>query len=263
MINIYEVIFKERGKKYYFKSEQTIEVDTQVIVETEKGEQFGKVVNKVNEDQNKVPVAEIKEILRIATDKDYDTYLKNCKDATAALKKAKSLVKELNLDMDIINVVFTFDRKQLLFNFVADERIDFRELAKKLAAIYKTRIELRQIGARDKAREFAGIGPCGQVLCCSNFLQHIDSVSMNMAKNQGVSLNPQKINGMCSRLLCCLTYEDEEYKRCNKGLPSVGQKINVDGEIVQVISVNILKREVTVLVGNEKKEISYPYEDIK
>lgn len=263
MINIYEVVFKERGKKYFFKSNEDILEDSQVIVETEKGEQFGKIVNRIAFDQNKVPISEIKDILRIATDKDYDIYLKNCRDAVLALKKAKLLVKELNLEMDIINVVYTFDRKQLLFNFVADERIDFRELAKKLAAIYKTRIELRQVGARDKAREISGIGPCGQVLCCSNFLQHIDSVSMNMAKNQNVSLNPQKINGMCSRLLCCLTYEDEEYKRCNKGLPTVGQKITVEGELAQVIAVNILKRIVTVIIGNEKKEIIFPNEDVK
>ena len=263
MNNIYEVIFKEKGKKYYFSSNLDIEKSQGVIVLTEKGMQYGKVIGKADKSKLKIAEEDIKEIVRIANDDDYDQYLNNTKDSVKALKKAKQLVKELNLDMDIINVSYTFDRGQLLFNFIADERVDFRELAKKLAAIYKTRIELRQIGARDKAREISGIGPCGRELCCSGFLQHIDSVSMNMAKNQNVSLNPQKINGMCSRLLCCLAYEDEEYARCAKGLPTVGQKIKVDGEYVPVISTNILKREVSVMIGNEKRDISYGEETTK
>ena len=257
MNNIYEVVFKQKGKKYYFCSDKDIEPDTKVIVSTEKGLQLGIVVAKAEKSKVKIKTDEIKEIVRIADDKDYNQYLENAKDADKALKKCKSLVKELDLEMDVINASFTFDKSQLLFNFIADERVDFRELAKKLASVYKTRIELRQIGARDKAREISGIGPCGRKLCCSGFLNHIDSVSMNMAKNQNVSLNPQKINGMCSRLLCCLTYEDEEYTRCSKNLPTVGQKIKVDGDYAEVISVNILQREVTVMDGNEKKVISY------
>ena len=263
MNNIYEVVFKQRGKKYYFCSDNDFENDAKVIVSTEKGLQLGIIVNKVDSKKVKLAKEEIKEIVRIADDNDYNQYLENAKDSEKALKKCRSIVKELKLDMDIINASFTFDRSQLLFNFIADERVDFRELAKKLASIYKTRIELRQIGARDKAREISGIGPCGRKLCCSGFLNHIESVSMNMAKNQNVSLNPQKINGMCSRLLCCLAYEDEEYTRCSKNLPSVGEKIKVDGEYVQVISTNILEREVSVMVGNEKKVISYKNEKIK
>ncbi len=260
MNNIYEVVFRQKGKRYYFGSNKEIDIDKRVIVSTEKGLQLGLVVGKVDKNQLKIAEEDIKEIVREADEKDYNQYLDNCKDAEKALKKCKSLVKELELDMDIINASFTFDKKQLLFNFIADERVDFRELAKKLASVYKTRIELRQIGARDKAREISGIGPCGRKLCCSSFLNHIDSVSMNMAKNQNVSLNPQKINGMCSRLLCCLAYEDEEYIRCAKNLPTVGEKIKVDGEFVPVISTNILKREVTVMVGNESRVISYQNE---
>ena len=263
MNNIYEIVFRQKGKRYYFGSNKDIDIDSRVIVTTEKGLQLGLVVGKADKSKLKISEEDIKEIVRVADDKDYDQYLENCKDAEKALKKCKALVKELDLDMDIINASFTFDKSQLLFNFIADERIDFRELAKKLAGIYKTRIELRQIGARDKAREISGIGPCGRKLCCSTFLNHIDSVSMNMAKNQNVSLNPQKINGMCSRLLCCLAYEDEEYIRCAKNLPSVGEKIKVDGEYVPVISQNILKREVTVMVGNETRTISYQDEKTK
>ena len=263
MNNIYEVVFKQKGKKYYFGSNKDYSVDDKVIVSTEKGLQLGKIVGKVDKKKLKIAENELKEIVRIADKKDYNQYLNNTRDAEKALKKCRSLVKELKLDMDVINASFTFDKSQLLFNFIADERIDFRELAKRLAGIYKTRIELRQIGARDKAREISGIGPCGRKLCCSSFLSHIDSVSMNMAKNQNVSLNPQKINGMCSRLLCCLAYEDEEYIRCAKNLPTVGEKIKVDGEYVPVISTNILKREVTVMVGNEMRKISYKNEKTK
>ena len=259
-MNYYNIVFKEKGKRYFFKSDKDISNDTNVIVETEKGLQLGKVVAKVDEENIKISKEEIKKIVRIADDKDYNQYLDNLGEAVKALKKCRSLAKDLSLDMDIINASFTFDKSQLIFNFIADERIDFRELAKKLASIYKTRIELRQIGARDKAREISGIGPCGRKLCCSGFLQHIEPVSMNMAKNQNVSLNPQKINGMCSRLLCCLAYEDAEYTRCAKGLPSVGQKIKVDGEYVPVVSTNILKREVTVMIGNESRNISYKNE---
>ena len=263
MNNVYEVVFRQRGKKYYFGSDKDFSIDDKVIVSTEKGLQLGIVVGIADKKKLKIPENDIKEIVRLADDKDYNQYLDNAHDADKALKKCKSLVKELNLDMDVINASFTFDKSQLLFNFIADERVDFRELAKKLAGVYKTRIELRQIGARDKAREISGIGPCGRKLCCSGFLQHIDSVSMNMAKNQNVSLNPQKINGMCSRLLCCLTYEDEEYVRCAKGLPTVGEKIKVDGEYVPVVSTNILKREVTVSIGNEIRTISYENEKTK
>ncbi len=263
MNNIYEVIFKEKGKRYYFASKSNFEIENKVIVSTEKGLQLGVIVGKIAKDKLKVSEEDIKEIVRLADDKDYDQYLENTKDAEKALKKCRSLVKELNLVMDVINASYTFDKSQLLFNFIADERVDFRDLAKKLASIYKTRIELRQIGARDKAREISGIGLCGRKLCCSSFLNHIEPVSMNMAKNQNVSLNPQKINGMCSRLLCCLAYEDDEYIRCAKNLPSVGEKIKVDGEYVPVISTNILKREVTVMVGNETRNISYKDEKAK
>ena len=263
MNNIYEVVFKQRGKRYYFSSDKKIDINSKVIVSTEKGQQLGLVVGKAEKSKVKVAEEEIKEILRIADEADYDQYLENTKLADKALKKCRKFVEELNLEMDIINASFTFDRSQLIFNFIADERVDFRELAKKLAGVYKTRIELRQIGARDKAKEISGIGPCGRKLCCSSFLQHIDSVSMNMAKNQNVSLNPQKINGMCSRLLCCLAYEDDEYIRCSKNLPTIGEKIKVDGEYCPVVATNILQREITVMVGNETRKISYKDETVK
>lgn len=253
MKNIYEVIFKEKGKKYFFGSDLDIKYGVSVIVETEKGLQYAKVLNKV-ENVN-IPSSEIKPIQRIASKRDYNQYLEVCKDAKKALDKAREISEELNLDMNIINSSYTFDKKQLLFNFIADDRVDFRELAKKLASIYKTRIELRQIGARDKAKEIGGLGQCGRTLCCATFLNHIDSVSMNMAKNQNLALNPSKINGQCNRLLCCLTYEDEEYKRCAKGMPNVGQTVTTELGRGQVISINTLERKYKVMIDNETHEI--------
>lgn len=254
MANIYEVVFKEHGKKYYFSSDNVIDVDSNVIVETERGTQYAKVVGVAN--IVNIPTNEIKPILRVANDKDYKTYLSINRESLKALQEAKNIADKLGLDMNIVSASYTFDKKQLMFNFVADDRVDFRELAKKLASRYKTRIELRQVGARDKAREISGIGPCGRILCCSNLLNHMDSVSMNMAKNQNLSLNPSKINGQCSRLLCCLTYEDEQYKECSVGLPSINQKVKTDNGQGIVVSVNTLERKYKVLVENEIIEIS-------
>lgn len=253
-MNIYEVLFNDKGKGYYFNGHHLrIPNRVTVIVETEKGLQFGKVVRKV--DDYSGSIEQLKDIIRISTKRDYEQYLKNLKDAVVALDDAKRISLELGMPMKFIDASFTFDRRQLLFNFYADERIDFRELAKKLAFIYKTRIELRQIGARDKAEQIGGIGICGRKLCCSSCLKKLESVSMNMAKNQNLALNPSKINGACGRLLCCLAYEDEEYVKCGVGMPSVSSKVNtIYGEGI-VISVDILNRKYKVIVNNELKEI--------
>ncbi len=152
----------------------------------------------------------------------------------------------MNLDMRIIDVSFTFDRTQLFVVFVADNRVDFRELAKKLAQIYKTRIELRQIGVRDKAKEIGGIGPCGRTLCCNSFLSDFDSVSINMAKNQYIALNPAKINGSCGRLLCCLNYEDETYTELKKGMKDIGTIIETPNGSGRIIDVNLFKKTYNV-----------------
>lgn len=252
---IYGVNFKDNGKIYNFKSTTKCPINVTVIAETEKGEQFGKVVSYIPNPEIK-NIEDLRNIIRISTKNDYEQYLKNLKDAEKALKDSRNIVKELNLDMKVINATFTFDRKQLVFNFLADERIDFRELAKRLASIYRTRIELRQIGARDKAREIGGIGLCGNKICCARFLNHIDSVSMNMAKNQGIALNPSKINGLCGRLLCCLSYEDEEYINCSENMPEIGDKITTPVGEGPVVSRDILNRTYKVLVNNEKIEIS-------
>jgi cell fate regulator YaaT (PSP1 superfamily) len=256
MSNIYGITLGQEGKIYYFNGKDLeIDNETKVVVETEKGIQLGKVMYKAEPEKVKIDVDTMKNVVRIATDEDYDTYMKNLGDSAKCLVKAREIVKELEMDMNILDANYTLDRKQLLFNFIADERVDFRELAKRLAGLYKTRIELRQIGARDKARIICGIGQCGRSLCCSTFLNHIDSVTMNMAKNQGIALNPSKINGLCGRLLCCLTYEDEEYARCQEGLPSVGQTIKSEYGSGKVVSVDILNRKYKIDVDGVIREI--------
>lgn len=254
MNDICGVAFKNDGKIYYFsKNDIDLNLKDYVIVETEKGQQYGKIIEfKNSEDIN---LDNIKSILRKATEEDEKTFLDNKKRALDAVDKCKKLVKELALKMTVIDASFTFDRKQLLINFYADERVDFRELAKRLANIYHARIELRQIGARDKAREISGIGVCGRELCCSKFLNHIDSVTMNMAKNQNIALNPNKINGQCGRLLCCLAYENEEYLRCQKQMPFVGATVKTQYGTGKVVSLDILNRKYKVEIDNEIKEI--------
>ncbi len=256
MDKIYGVVFNNGGKIYNFNSNNIeVALKDNVIVETEKGIQFGKIVSVVNDES--IEITTLKPVLRKATTEDYDIYMDNLKEAKKALNKAREVAEELDLDMNIIDANYTFDRKQLLFNFLADERIDFRNLAKKLAFIYKTRIELRQIGVRDKAREIGGIGICGMKLCCNNFLNHLDSVSMGMAKNQNISLNPNKINGNCGRLLCCLAYEDNEYTECRKGLPNVGDEILLDNEKGKVKSVDILNKKCKIEMESGIKEKNF------
>lgn len=254
MNDICGITFKNDGKIYYFyKNNLEVNLKDYVIVVTEKGEQYGKIVEFKN--SSDIKINDLKDIYRKATKEDEQKFLDNKKKSKDAFNKCKQLVKELELEMTVIDASFTFDRKQLLINFYADERVDFRELAKKLANIYHTRIELRQIGARDKARQISGIGICGKELCCSSFLNHIDSVTMNMAKNQNIALNPNKINGVCGRLLCCLSYENEEYLRCQKNLPFIGSTVKTKYGTGKVISVDILNRKYKVEIENEIKEI--------
>ena len=255
-MNIFGVVFNKNGKVYYFFSDNLKpKKGDNVIVETERGLQFG-CIEEVNVDLQKEELLKnIKSIVRIATKSDYEEYLKNLKEAEKALKNARKLSTKLDLDMNIISAAYTFDRKQLVFNFVADERIDFRELVKNLAATYKTRIELHQIGARDKEKMINGLGICGRELCCASFLNKMDTISINMAKNQNLSLNPTKINGLCGRLLCCLQYEDDNYLELRKDLPSIGDIIKTEYGKGEVVDINILNQSYIVLIDNEKKEI--------
>ena len=245
--------FGDSNKIYYFSINKLKPVKGDfVIVETERGLQYGEVVTDIISVDEKRLALPLKDIVRIANLDDRKTNDKNVEDAVQALEDAKEFVLQLKLDMKILDASFTFDRKQLMFNFMADERVDFRELARKLAGIYKTRIELRQIGVRDKAKIVGGYGQCGQKLCCARFLKDISSVSINMAKNQNLALNPQKINGVCGRLMCCLYYENDCYSEYKKNLPNVGEKIIYNDEKCKVTSVDIFNRSYKVETPDSK-----------
>jgi cell fate regulator YaaT (PSP1 superfamily) len=235
--------FKKTGQIYNFLSNENLEKNQKVIVETEKGLQLGIVENTNLKVDNK---KDLKEIVRIATLEDYETYLNNLSDAKIALTETKEIAKTLDLNMSFIDAFYTLDRKQLLFNFVSDERVDFRELVKELAAKYHTRIELHQMGVRDKSREVGGLGLCGRELCCHGHLRDLCPVNINMVKNQDIALNPTKINGVCGRLLCCFNYENEMYEEMREKMPKVGQKIEKNGKTGIVTKLNILKKKYTV-----------------
>lgn len=247
---MYEVVgikFDSSNRLYFFDTNSLkLNKGDEVVVETEKGIQFGIVAIAKKNIEEKDIQTPLKKIIRLANKEDIKQKKINDDLSIKALDDAKTYAKKLNLNMNFIGAYFTLDKNQLIYNFVADERVDFRELAKKLASIYKTRIELRQIGVRDKAKEIGGLGPCGRFLCCNSFLTDFNSVSINMAKNQYIALNPTKINGICGRLLCCLNYEDDQYTEMKKNFPDIGthlKKGNISGKVV---SHNLFKKTYTL-----------------
>lgn len=249
------VKFKDGGKTYLFKYDEIkLYKNLTVIVDTEKGEQFAKVVDVDVQNLRSLDLDSMKSVIRVSTKNDYNSYLKNLRDSSDALRYARKLAQELNLEMRIMDASFTLDRKQLTFNFVADERIDFRNLVKSIAAKYKTRIELHQLGVRDKSKEIGGIGQCGRELCCSSFLNGLETISINMAKNQNIALNPSKINGACGRLLCCLSYEDDVYTDHRKQLPKVGEVVKTEKGEGKVTNLDVLNKKYYVMIDGEKIE---------
>lgn len=249
-MHVIGVRFKKDGKTYNFSSEIQYKIGDKVIVETEKSVQLGEVASVDKDSYNK----NYKEIKSLATEADYNKYLKNLNDAKKALVETKKLVKEMNLNMNLINANYSFDRKVLLFNFISDERVDFRELVKELASIYHTRIELHQIGVRDKAKEVGGIGLCGRPLCCSSYLKAVSPVNINMVKNQNIALNPTKINGVCGRLLCCFNYENGLYEDNRQLLPKIGEKVQVNGKSGTVIELDVLNKKYKVKISENSIE---------
>ena len=251
MTEIVGVTFVKDGNiTYYNTNGFKLKKGINVLVEFNKGIRLAKVATTIHQiDETKLdkPLLKIK---KIATKRDYYNHTNNLKDAKIALKKCNYLAKKYQLKMHIMDAYYTLDRDQLVFQFCAENRIDFRELARELASIYKTRIELRQIGVRDKAKEVGGIGMCGQKLCCSRFLKDFDSVSIAMAKNQNLALSPNKINGICGRLLCCLKYEDDCYTKMKKNLPKIDEEVEVDNKIGKVVRVDVLKQKYVVMLEN-------------
>ncbi|NTW71028.1 MAG: stage 0 sporulation family protein [Eubacteriaceae bacterium] len=265
MVKVVGVRFKKAGKIYYFDP-HNLEVDKgdNVIVETARGMEYGHIVLGTKFVTDEEIVSPIKPVIRKATQKDDKVYEKNKEKEIKALEICKEKVEKHELDMKLIDVEYTFDNNKVIFYFTAEGRVDFRELVKDLASVFKIRIELRQIGVRDEAKMLGGLGPCGIPLCCSKWLGDFQPVSIKMAKEQNLSLNPTKISGICGRLLCCLKYEQDFYEAIGKKLPHEGQLVTVtDGKGI-VFKVNALRETVTVkLEGDDAVLKEYHLEDIK
>lgn len=261
--NIIGVRFKKLGKIYFFNPKNwKVSKGEKVVVETTQGEEIGEVViiNRQVED-NKI-IEPLKKMIRIANNKDIKRHEECKKIEKEAFQTCKKKIKEHKLDMNLIDVECKFDNSKLLFYFTAEGRIDFRDLVKDLAAIYKTRIELRQIGVRDQVRRMGGNGVCGRELCCCTFLSDFETVSIKMAKEQNISLNPSKISGNCGRLMCCLKYEDNVYSEKLKNLPNLGATVQTpDGE-GEVDGIETLKERVKVKIKNEEG-YTYKRYDVK
>ena len=266
MTVLYDVVgvrFKKAGKVYYFDPNQfDISENEFVIVETVRGIEYGKVViTKKQVDENDV-VLPLKKVIRIANENDRTIVEENKHAAKEAYQVCQQKVVEHNLDMKLVDVEYTFDRNKIIFYFTADGRIDFRELVKDLAAIFRTRIELRQIGVRDEAKMLGGIGPCGRMLCCSTFLGDFEPVSIKMAKDQNLSLNPAKISGLCGRLMCCLKYENDEYEAAKEQLPDLDQRIQTPHGLGRVIGLNILERLIQVELVDKERIVEYTLDEL-
>ena len=268
MIKVTGVRFRSAGKIYYFDPANfDIKKGDNVIVETARGVEFGTVVMGIREVEDDKVVSPLKPILRMATQKDQETVARNREREKEAFDICQEKIRKHDLDMKLVDAEYTFDNNKVLFYFTADGRVDFRELVKDLAAVFKTRIELRQIGVRDETKILGGIGICGRPLCCHSWMPEFIPVSIKMAKEQNLSLNPTKISGTCGRLMCCLKNEQDTYEYLNSKLPGVGDYVTTeDGLKGEVASVNVLRQTVKVIVSLDKdeKEIKeYPVAQLK
>ncbi|MCA1032856.1 stage 0 sporulation family protein [Bacillus timonensis] len=263
MYDVVGVRFKKAGKIYYFDPNGLHIPDGEfVIVETVRGIEYGKVViNKKQVDENDV-VLPLKKVIRLADEKDKLLVEENKQAAVEAYDVCLAKVLEHGLDMKLVDVEYTFDRNKVIFYFTADGRVDFRELVKDLAAIFRTRIELRQIGVRDEAKMLGGIGPCGRMLCCSTFLGDFEPVSIKMAKDQNLSLNPTKISGLCGRLMCCLKYENDEYETAKEELPDLGEVLETPHGKARVVGLNILERVLQVELVDRDRVVEFTWDEL-
>lgn len=268
MTKVIGVRFRRAGKIYFFSpASYHIEKGQHVIVETARGVEYGDVVLEEREIEDEKVIQPLKAVIRIATEEDDAREAKNREKEKDAFKICLEKIAKHKLEMKLIEAEYTFDNNKVLFYFTADGRIDFRELVKDLASVFKTRIELRQIGVRDETKIMGGIGVCGRTLCCHSYMPEFIPVSIKMAKEQNLSLNPTKISGVCGRLMCCLKYEEETYEELNNKLPAIGDNVTtVDGLKGEVHSVSVLRQQVKVVVSldNDEKEIrEYKVKELK
>jgi cell fate regulator YaaT (PSP1 superfamily) len=261
MYSVVGVRFKPAGKIYYFDpSDLPIDRENSVIVETARGVEYGRVVTQKKTVGEKDVVLPLKKVIRMAGPSDAEIVERNRADAREAF--ATCLPKFKEYKMKLVDVEYTFDRNKIIFYFTAEGRIDFRELLKVLAGIFRTRIELRQIGVRDEAKILGGIGPCGRILCCSSFLGDFEPVSIKMAKDQNLSLNPTKISGLCGRLMCCLKYEHDNYESAKDKLPGVGSQVATSFGNGKVVGLNVERRTVKVQIFELGKVLELPTDDV-
>lgn len=263
MPKVVGVRFKQAGKTYYFLPElDNIDQGKQVIVETARGHEIGTVVMPVKDVSEGKLVLPLKKVIRFATEEDLTRLEENMQKEEEAFKKCQKKITEHGLDMKLVSVEYNFDRNKIIFYFTSEERVDFRELVKDLASIFKTRIELRQIGVRDEAKIKGGIGPCGRPFCCATFLEEFEPVSIKMAKGQNLSLNPTKISGVCGRLMCCLRFEASSYENNTEDMPNPGDTVlTPDGEAI-VKEVNRKKQAVSVLLSESGYRKEFPMEEV-
>ncbi len=259
MIKIVGVKFKDKGKIYYFDPKNIdLKESDSVIVETVRGTEYAKVVSGSKEvGKNEIQYT-LKPVIRKATKDDELKYIENKEKEKKAFSICKEKIQKHGLDMALISVEYTFDNAKIIFNFTSSDRVDFRELVKDLASVFRTRIELRQVGVRDQAKEIGALGSCGRESCCAKWMSAFQPVSIKMAKNQNLSLNPTKISGSCGRLMCCLSYEDETYIELRKEMPRVGHMIKVDGIDSPIIELDLLKGMAKVKIENEEED-TYEY----
>ena len=267
MIKVIGVRFRQAGKIYNFSpADFQVKVGDHVIVETARGIEYGSVVQGIREVADDKVIMPLKSVIRIATEEDDKKAIENNQKEKKAFKICKEKIAKHGLEMKLIETEYTFDNNKVLFYFTADGRIDFRELVKDLASVFKTRIELRQVGVRDETKMLGGIGICGRPLCCNTYLSEFIPVSIKMAKEQSLSLNPTKISGICGRLMCCLKNEQEAYEELNSNLPDIGEKVKTfDGFKGEVVSVNVLRQKVKIVVEvDDEREIKeYAIDELK
>ncbi len=239
--------FKKLGKRYFFGCERfNLSDGDMVVVSTIRGQEIGYVCGDMFELNTKTMNGELKDVIRVATNEDIQRYRRNIDEEPKIINKTKELVIKEKLDMKVLNCEYTLDKSKLIIYFESEDRVDFRNLVKDLADIYRTRIELRQVGSRDGAKYFGGVGPCGLTVCCQTWITDFQNVSVKMAKNQGLSLNPTKISGNCGKLLCCINYENDMYTELRKNAPDVGDIVQTDKGAAKVMASDILNRNLKV-----------------
>lgn len=260
---VISVKFAKLGKKYYFDTAGfDIKLGDYLVVETVRGLEIGFAAEDPKMIHESELVSALKPVIRIATDKDLRDHERNLAEQPEVIQKTAEMIRKNNLEMKLLNCEFTLDRQKLIIYFNADGRVDFRELVKDLANLFRIRIELRQVGTRDGAKVLGGIGPCGLLTCCTTFLGDFDTVSIKMAKNQNLSLNPTNISGLCGKLLCCINYEDDNYKEYRKSMPKLDSLVNTPDGQGKVVQLNFLAQTVNVDFGGGNRKL-YPVKNLQ